>query len=108
MGALHAGHLSLINGRDKKMQQSLLVSLLILCNLDQRRLSTLDQDRQLCEQAGVDFAPTAGVGKGRGRSDSLLSTPLPVLRLSPFAMTSVLCGRSDLDTFRVATIVTSY
>jgi len=86
------------------MQQSLLVSLLILCNLDQRRLSTLphtlDQDRQLCEQAGVDaiFAPTAeemGLGRGAGKvCDSYSLLPTPVLRLSPFAMTSVLwCSR---------------
>jgi len=67
MGALHAGHLSLINGRDKKMQQSLLVSLLILCNLDQRRLSTLPHVRPRSatlnrQGGGCNFAPAEEMG----------------------------------------------
>jgi len=94
------------------MQQSLLVSLLILCNLDQRSYQhypTLDQDRQLCEQAGVDaiFAPTAEE-MGVGELGRIYPTPT---HLPPCTQVVPICY--DLSSvwsrpghFQVATIVT--
>jgi len=101
------------------MQQSLLVSLLILCNLDQRRIinitPTLDQDRQLCEQAGgCNFAPTAeemGVGKGELKNlpDSLLSTPYSCTQVVPPHLRPQFCVWSSRPGHfqGVATIVTA-
>jgi pantoate ligase/cytidylate kinase len=126
MGALHAGHLSLIQ-RARQENATVIVSIFVNPMQFgpredyQHYPRTLDQDRQLCEQAGVDaiFAPTAeemGVGKQgtRGQGDKETrrqreeSTPTPYTHVVPPPdMTSVLCGRSRPGHFQgVATIVT--
>ena len=125
MGALHAGHLSLIQ---RARQENVIVIVSIFVNPlqfgptedYQHYPRTLDQDWQLCEQAGVDaiFAPTAeemGVESLRSGSGEALSgaggkreTSLAITQVVPPAsMTSVLCGRSRPGHFQgVATIVT--
>lgn len=107
MGALHAGHLSLIQ-RARRENKIVVVSIFVNPlqfgpNEDlQRYPRTLEQDRELCEQAGVDviFAPTPeemGVAQ-----ESQVTQVVP-----PPALTSVLCGRSRIGHFQgVATIVT--
>lgn len=108
MGALHAGHLSLIQ---KARQENTTVIVSIFVNPlqfgptedYQRYPRTLDKDRQLCEQAGVDamFVPTAAE-MGIGSEELLLTQVVP-----PASMTSVLCGRFRPGHFQgVATIVT--
>jgi pantoate ligase/cytidylate kinase len=108
MGALHTGHLSLIQ---KARQENTTVIVSIFVNplqFDptedyQRYPRTLDEDRQLCEQAGVDamFVPTAAE-MGIGGEELLLTQVVP-----PGSMTSVLCGRFRPGHFQgVATIVT--
>lgn len=106
MGALHAGHLSLL--QRAKQENAVVVVSIFVNPLQfgpmedyQSYPRTLDQDRQLCEQAGVDviFAPTA-VEMGVG--NHALTQVVP-----PSEMTSVLCGRSRPGHFQgVATIVT--
>jgi pantoate ligase/cytidylate kinase len=108
MGALHTGHLSLIQ---KARQENTTVIVSIFVNPlqfgptedYQRYPRTLDADRQLCEQAGVDamFVPTAAE-MGIGGEELLLTQVVP-----PARMTSVLCGRFRPGHFQgVATIVT--
>lgn len=108
MGALHTGHLSLIQ---KARQENTTVIVSIFVNPlqfgptedYQRYPRTLDEDRQLCEQAGVDamFVPTAAE-MGIGGQELLLTQVVP-----PARMTSVLCGRFRPGHFQgVATIVT--
>ncbi len=106
MGALHAGHLSLLQ-RARQENATVIASIFVNPlqfgpNEDyQTYPRTLDQDRQLCEQAGVDaiFAPSVqemGV-------ESLHSTQV----VPPVSMTSVLCGTRRPGHFQgVATIVT--
>jgi len=108
MGALHAGHLSLIQ---QARQENATVIVSIFVNPlqfgptedYQRYPRTLDEDRQLCEQAGVDaiFAPTA-------EEMGIKSQGFPLTQVVPPAnMTSVMCGRSRSGHFQgVATIVT--
>jgi pantoate ligase/cytidylate kinase len=110
MGALHAGHFSLI--RQARRENELVVVSIFVNPLQfgptedlQRYPRSLEQDRQLCEQAGADvvFAPTPeelGI-----RTDQLSESLTQVV--PPVAMTSVLCGRSRVGHFQgVATIVT--
>lgn len=108
MGALHTGHLSLIQ---KARQENTTVIVSIFVNPlqfgptedYQRYPRTLEEDRQLCEQAGVDamFVPTAAE-MGMGGEELLLTQVVP-----PARMTSVLCGRFRPGHFQgVATIVT--
>ncbi len=106
MGALHAGHLSLIE-RARQENETVIVSIFVNPlqfgpNEDyQSYPRTLDRDRQLCEQAKVDvlFAPTP-------KEMGITSTPLTQV-VPPAEMTSVLCGRSRPNHFQgVATIVT--
>jgi pantoate--beta-alanine ligase len=133
MGALHAGHLSLIQ---RARQENAIVAVSIFVNplqfgptedfQDYPR--NLEQDRLLCEQAGVDviFAPSATEMFGNQAVDSLrdsfaartetektaqkqieidLSSLTQVV--PPPAMTSVLCGKSRPGHFQgVAVIVT--
>jgi pantoate ligase/cytidylate kinase len=133
MGALHAGHLSLIQ---RARQENAIVAVSIFVNplqfgptedfQDYPR--NLEQDRLLCEQAGVDviFAPSATEMFGSQGVDSLrdsfasrpetektaqkqieihLSSLTQVV--PPPAMTSVLCGKSRPGHFQgVAVIVT--
>jgi pantoate ligase/cytidylate kinase len=106
MGALHAGHLSLIQ-RARRENKILVVSIFVNplqfapTEDFQRYPRTLEQDRTLCEQAHVDalFVPNA---EEMGTASTSLTQVLP-----PLAMTSELCGRSREGHFQgVATIVT--
>ena len=120
MGALHQGHLSLIQ-RARQENDTVIVSIFVNplqfgpTEDYQRYPRALDRDRQFCEQAGVDviFAPTPeemGMGQGdkgtRGQRDKGGNYELTQV-VPPKEMTSVLCGRSRLGHFQgVATIVT--
>ena len=120
MGALHQGHLSLIQ-RARQENDTVIVSIFVNplqfgpTEDYQRYPRPLDRDRQFCEQAGVDviFAPTPeemGMGQGdkgtRGQGDKGDNYELTQV-VPPPEMTSVLCGRSRLGHFQgVATIVT--
>jgi pantoate ligase/cytidylate kinase len=111
MGNLHQGHLSLIE-RARQENSTVIVSIFINPlqfgpNEDYGRYPrTLEQDRQLCEQAGVDaiFAPSPdelGIAQ-KNIQESQVTQVIP-----PSAMISGLCGRSRLGHFQgVATIVT--
>lgn len=109
MGALHSGHLSLL--QRSRQENSIVIVSIFVNPLQfgpmedyQHYPRMLDQDRQLCEQAGVDaiFAPTAEeIGLGSQENDELTQV------VPPESMTSVLCGRSRIGHFQgVATIVT--
>lgn len=109
MGALHAGHLSLIQ-RARQETDWVVVSIFVNPlqfgpNEDfQTYPRRLDLDCQLCAQAGVDavFAPSAEELYGRYRSSVALTQVLP-----PAAMLSELCGQSRPGHFSgVATVVT--
>lgn len=106
MGALHPGHLSLI---EKARRENEIVIVSIFVNPlqfapteDLRRYPRdLERDRQLCEKAGVDviFAPMVEALLGQ---NGITTTVIP-----PASMTSILCGRSRTGHFQgVATIVT--
>ncbi len=106
MGALHIGHLSLI---DRARTESDCVVVSIFVNPLQfgadedfdKYPRTLDGDRQICEKARVDaiFAPSAAE---MGLAKTNITQVIP-----PPAMVNVLCGRSRVDHFQgVATIVT--
>ncbi|MCT7985121.1 bifunctional pantoate--beta-alanine ligase/(d)CMP kinase [Laspinema sp. A4] len=109
MGALHGGHLSLIE-RARAGNDSVVVSIFVNPlqfgpNEDLLRYPrTLERDRLLCEQAGVDiiFAPMPeemGIGE---ETETGLTQVVP-----PESMMSGLCGRSRPGHFQgVATIVT--
>ncbi len=130
MGALHNGHLSLIQ-RARRENKVVVVSIFVNPlqfgpNEDfQRYPRTLEQDSLLCEAAGVDalFVPDAvemGVAKriyegdGGGREDReshptrYTLHPIPLTQvLPPNGMISGLCGRTRVGHFQgVATIVT--
>jgi len=110
MGALHAGHLSLIQ---RCRQENSVAVVSIFVNPLQfapqedfdRYPRNLERDRQVCEQAGVDviFAPTPeAMGVVSQPFSPLLTAVVP-----PEAMTTTLCGRTRLGHFQgVATIVT--
>lgn len=113
MGALHPGHLSLI---ERARSENAIVIVSIFVNPLQfgptedfgRYPRTLAEDRQLCEQAGVDviFAPTASELYGSRLLTSDMSSQFTHI-VPPTAMTSVLCGRSRFGHFPgVVTIVT--
>lgn len=106
MGALHAGHVSLI---ERAVVENDLAILSIFVNPQQfspgedfsRYPRQLDQDCQLCEQLGVKviFAPSA---EEMGAVESATTLVVP-----PPAMLSVLCAPFRPDHFpAVATIVT--
>ncbi|GAC1464157.1 MAG: bifunctional pantoate--beta-alanine ligase/(d)CMP kinase [Chamaesiphon sp.] len=118
MGALHLGHLSLIE-RARRENDIVIVSIFV--NPLQFRPTEdfqqyprqLEQDRQLCKQAGVDaiFTPTAeqiGVGESVESSFPYRTRPLTLTQVvPPTEMISVLCGNSRQGHFQgVATIVT--
>ena len=106
MGALHAGHLSLIR-QARQENGSVVVTIFVnplqfAPNEDfQQYPRTLERDKELCEQAGVSviFAPTvAELGLDRQHSTQVMP---------PTLMTSVLCGAFRPGHFEgVATIVT--
>ena len=104
MGALHKGHLSLIQ-RARYENQVLVVSIFVnplqFSPLEDFKQypRTLEQDQVLCRQAGVDaiFAPAA---------EALIPSDVVTQVVPPAAMTEVLCGRSRPGHFQgVATIV---
>ena len=111
MGSLHQGHLSLIH-RARKENFTVIVSIFVNPlqfgpNEDyQRYPRTLAQDREFCEQAGVDaiFAPTPqeiGVPL-QNIAETQMTQVIP-----PSAMMSSLCGNFRPGHFAgVATIVT--
>ncbi len=106
MGALHAGHLSLI--RQARQENSRVIVTIFVNPLQfapnedfQQYPRTLEQDQELCEQAGVNaiFAPTA--------AELGISHHQSVQIIPPTLMTSVLCGAFRPGHFEgVATIVT--
>lgn len=109
MGALHAGHLRLI---ERARQESKIVVVSIFVNPlqfgptedFQQYPRSLEHDQMLCQQAGVDaiFAPTAQELYGESYRKSELTQVSP-----PALMTANLCGRSRFGHFQgVATIVT--
>lgn len=118
MGALHAGHLSLLQ-RARQENATVIVSIFVNplqfgpTEDYQRYPRTLDQDRQMCEQAGVDaiFAPSAEEMKVRttkagGEEKNFTSLEITQV-VPPASMTSVLCGSKRPGHFQgVATIVT--
>lgn len=111
MGALHAGHLSLIE-RARAENSMVVVSIFVNPlqfgpNEDLAKYPrTLERDQWLCEQAGVDviFAPnpqSLGITPSVGSSDSFTQV------VPPPSMSTVLCGHSRVGHFQgVATIVT--
>ncbi|MCA1994511.1 MAG: bifunctional pantoate--beta-alanine ligase/(d)CMP kinase [Coleofasciculus sp. S288] len=113
MGALHPGHLSLIERA--KCENALVVVSIFVNPLQfsptedfQQYPRPLEQDLRLCEQAGVDavFAPTPVELYGNRWSMSNSGTQLTQV-VPPTPMTSVLCGRSRPGHFQgVATVVT--
>lgn len=105
MGSLHKGHLSLLR-RSRQENTTVIVSIFVNplqfgpTEDYQRYPRSLDADRQLCEQAGVDaiFVPTA---EEMGTTNQVLTQIVP-----PAEMTEVLCGRFRPGHFQgVATIV---
>jgi pantoate ligase/cytidylate kinase len=125
MGALHAGHLSLIQ-RARRENKIVVVSIFVNPlqfgpHEDlQRYPRSLERDRLLCEEAGVDvlFVPDPqemGIAGSMEQprvgnpATEPATTKLDLLTqvVPPAAMTSILCGRSRINHFQgVATIVT--
>ena len=110
MGALHAGHLSLI-ARARQTTDIVIVSIFVNPlqfgpheDFDQYpRPQQADRDR--CQTAGVDalFMPSAAELYGTPKPEASALTQV----LPPISMTDVLCGRSRPTHFQgVATIVT--
>jgi pantoate ligase / CMP/dCMP kinase len=104
MGALHAGHLSLIQ-RAQQANQIVIVSIFVNPlqfgpNEDLAQYPRqLEQDQLLCQQADAIFAPSVEVLFPAGTAQGTRVIP-------PQAMTQVLCGRSRTGHFEgVATIV---
>ena len=110
MGALHIGHLSLID-RARAENDCVIVSIFVNPlqfgageDFD-KYPRTLDGDRQICENAGVEgiFMPSAAeMGLHKAKTTYKMTQVMP-----PPEMVNVLCGRSRIDHFQgVATIVT--
>jgi pantoate ligase/cytidylate kinase len=105
MGALHIGHLRLM--KIARLESSCVVVSIFVNPLQfsanedfDRYPRSLERDRQICEQVGVDviFAPNAAE---MGVENQQLTQVIP-----PEAMTKVMCGRSRVGHFQgVATIV---
>lgn len=110
MGALHAGHKSLINKSVEKCDKtvvSVFVNPIQFCageDLD-KYPRTLNDDTKLCEDAGVDivFAPNPKemYGEGHIMSNDFLTYVIP-----PFFYVDKLCGKSRVGHFDgVCTVV---
>lgn len=110
MGALHAGHLSLIKKAVEKCDKvvvSVFVNPIQFCpgeDLD-KYPRTLEADKKLCEEAGVSivFAPTPNemYGEGQMRTNDFLTYVIP-----PFFYVNKLCGKSRVGHFDgVCTVV---
>jgi pantoate ligase / CMP/dCMP kinase len=114
MGALHAGHLSLIR---RARQENDLVGVSIFVNPlqfspgedFQSYPRTLEQDQQLCQQSGVDviFAPSAAELYDRLPDGALPPTEALTQVVPPASMMAGLCGQFRPGHFQgVATVVT--
>jgi pantoate ligase / CMP/dCMP kinase len=111
MGALHQGHLSII--RRARAENATVIVSIFVNPLQfgpkedyQQYPRTLDQDREFCEEAGVDaiFAPTP---EQMGMIEKNIQESIITQVIPPSAMISGLCGRSRLGHFQgVTTIVT--
>ena len=110
MGALHAGHLSLIKKAVEKCDRvvvSVFVNPIQFCpgeDLD-KYPRTLEADTKLCDDAGVNivFAPTPNemYGEGQMRTNDFLTYVIP-----PFFFVNKLCGKSRVGHFDgVCTVV---
>lgn len=110
MGALHNGHLSLIEKSVEKCDRtvvSVFVNPIQFCpgeDLD-KYPRTLEQDTKLCEKANVDivFAPTPTemYGENQMRTNDFLTYVIP-----PFFYVNKLCGKSRTGHFDgVCTVV---
>lgn len=113
MGALHAGHFSLIE-RARCENDIVIVSIFVNplqfgpAEDFQQYPRQLEEDRQLCEQLGVDaiFAPPVDELYGNRLPTSETGVELTQV-IPPPSMTSVLCGRSRQGHFQgVTTVVT--
>jgi pantoate ligase/cytidylate kinase len=111
MGGLHQGHLSLIE-RARQENSTVIVSIFVNPlqfgpkEDYQRYPRTLEQDQELCEQAGVDaiFAPTP---EEMGISQNNIQETQVTQVIPPSGMIESLCGRYRQGHFQgVATIVT--
>lgn len=113
MGALHEGHLSLIR-RARQENDRVVVSIFVnplqfSPEEDlQRYPRMLEQDKQRCQDAGVDaiFAPSAHelYGKTHAPSDSSQTSTTRII--PPPTMMQVLCGKTRTGHFEgVATVV---
>lgn len=110
MGALHKGHLSLIKKAVEKCDKvvvSIFVNPIQFCpgeDLD-KYPRTLEADKKLCEEAGVNiiFAPTPTemYGQSQMRTNDFLTYVVP-----PFFYVNKLCGKSRVGHFDgVCTVV---
>lgn len=110
MGALHAGHLSLIKKAVEKCDRvvvSVFVNPIQFCpgeDLD-KYPRTLEADEKLCNDAGVNivFAPSPAemYGEGQMRTNDFLTYVIP-----PFFYVNKLCGKSRVGHFDgVCTVV---
>ncbi len=113
MGALHAGHFSLIE-RARCENDIVIVSIFVNplqfgpAEDFQQYPRQLEEDRQRCEQLGVDaiFAPTVVELYGNRLPNSEIGAELTQV-IPPASMISVLCGRSRQGHFQgVTTVVT--
>jgi pantoate ligase/cytidylate kinase len=111
MGGLHQGHLSLIE-KARQENSTVIVSIFVnplqfgLKEDYQRYPRTLEQDQELCVQAGVDaiFAPTP---EEMGIPQKNIQKTQVTQVIPPSGMISSLCGRYRPGHFQgVATIVT--
>ena len=110
MGALHRGHLSLIE-RAIAENQTVVVSIFVnplqfapTEDLDDYPRQ-LEEDLQLCDRLGVDlvFAPDAEEMNSSGDTEALVNTTTVI---PPQSMTKIMCGQYRPDHFiGVATIV---
>ncbi len=110
MGALHAGHLSLINKAVEKCDRvvvSVFVNPIQFCpgeDLD-KYPRTLEADTKMCEDAGVSIvfapSPTEMYGESQMRTNDFLTYVIP-----PFFHVNKLCGKSRVGHFDgVCTVV---
>ncbi len=110
MGALHAGHLSLINKAVEKCDRvvvSVFVNPIQFCpgeDLD-KYPRTLEADTKMCENAGVSIvfapSPTEMYGESQMRTNDFLTYVIP-----PFFHVNKLCGKSRVGHFDgVCTVV---
>ncbi len=115
MGALHAGHASLIE-KSKQTADYTIVSIYVNptqfgVNEDFSKYPrTLDEDVKICTDKGVDvvFAPNTAEMYGIGETDrDLLSDKYLTYVTAPYLMSDTLCGKSRMGHFDgVATVVT--